>query len=89
MSYNMSLKEGKARGRDLWEGNAGEGIRTRARPRQLRDAKKRQLAMNSSQTTLTPNPEELYKMLLCNETIRNMFLNVFFKCFQVPAPVVW
>ena len=28
-------------------------------------------------------------MLLCNETVKNMFLSVLFKRFQVPVPVVW
>ena len=40
------------------------------------------------QTTLTPNPEKFCKYN-CDETRRNIILNVLSKCFQFPVPVVW
>ena len=29
------------------------------------------------------------EILLCNETTKTICLNVLFRCFQVPVPVVW
>ena len=45
--------------------------------------------MNSSQTTLTPNPEKLCICLPCNKTAQHRRLKVLFNCVQVPAPVIW
>ena len=38
-----------------------------------------------------PNPssQTVLDMSFCNGTIIYMFLNVLFKCVQVPVPVVW
>ena len=36
-----------------------------------------------------PEPQTVLYILLCSETRRTVFLNVLFKCFQVPVPVVW
>ena len=46
-------------------------------------------ALHSFQTTLTPDPEKLFKHDPGTKQLKNICLNVLFNCFRVPVPEVW